>query len=47
MTQLEFDNEMKRLNTEMQAEYDEIDTLMLENHRQQAFAKAQIKHWGG
>ena len=43
MTQFEFDNEMKRLNEMQTQEYNEVDTLMLENHRQQDLVKAQIR----
>lgn len=43
MTQIEFDNEMKRINELMLQEYNEVDTLMLENHRQQDLVIAQIR----
>lgn len=47
MTQQEYDNKMILLNRQMQQEYDEVDSLMAENHRQRDFAKEQIRHWGG
>ena len=43
MTQIEFDNEMKRINEEMAQEYNKVDDLMLENHRQRDLILGQIR----
>lgn len=42
MTQVEFDNKMREINAQQNAEYKEVDTLMVENLRQQDMVRVQI-----